>query len=545
MVDAIGAKSAPRLSASNVSKTYGTFRALRDVSFEIRPGELHGLVGQNGSGKSTLIKIFTGFHAPDAGALVSVDGEPVAMPLGASERHRHGISVVHQSLGLLNDRSVTENVRVEQQEASRWLRRIDWRHEAARTRQALARLGSDISPDAKVGSLSAEQRATVAIARAMQHQQPGAGLIVFDESTRPLTKDALARFYEVVRTVLDSGTSVLMISHRLEEVLEHADRVTVLRDGKVVASGLSTHDVTEQDVVAAMLGRQVDALSRPAFLSDTGTATGASSDQGVTVSGLSGRIVTDLSFTVGRGEIVGITGLIGSGFEEVPYLLAGAQRARSGSLSVDGTGWNLTHPNIRTAIERGIALVPEERAEQGLCLDLSVEQNITIPRLQSHGSPWWIGRRWRKTEVERMVGSLGIRPPRGQAIVGTLSGGNQQKVLLAKWFASDPQLLLLHEPTQAVDVGARADIVRAVFDLAARGAAVIVAASDPSDLAAMCNRVVVLHDGRVVATLTGDFDQDAIVDATFAESRAARIASRGGLPTAVINAAASAERAEV
>jgi ribose transport system ATP-binding protein len=514
--------SVPRLRAERLGKTYGSFRALRDVAFDVRPGEIHGLVGQNGSGKSTLIKILTGYHAPDVGGSLEVDGAGVGLPLTARERHRHGISVVHQSLGLLPELSVTENVRIEQHEPSRWMRRVSWRHEAEKTREALERLGSDIEPGARVADLSAEQRAIVAIARAMQNLTDGGGLIVFDESTRPLTKDALGRFYAVLGTVLAQGTSVLMISHRLEEVLQHTDRVSVLRDGRLVVAGAVTDRLTERELVTTMLGRELGSLVER----DHDESYASDRSDLIRVENLSGPLVDRISFSIAPGEIVGITGLIGSGFEQVPYLLTGAQAAESGDLTIDGSTYGLTTADVRAAIERGIFLIPEERAARGLSLDMSVEENITLPRLHSRGRPFWSGQRWRHAEVSEMIDTLDIQPPAGDAIVGTLSGGNQQKVLLAKWLAAEPRLLVMHEPAQAVDVGARLDIVTATRSLAARGAAVIVAATDPSDLAALCSRVIVLHEGRIVDELAGNFDQDQIIQATFAEYRSRRARER-------------------
>lgn len=511
-----------RLAARGLTKTYGAFRALSDVAFDVRPGELHALMGQNGSGKSTLIKILTGYHAPDPGAALEADGVAVRLPIDAAERRRHGISVVHQSLGLVLDGTVTENVRVEQHRASRWLRRVDWAHEREATAVALERLGSRIHPDARIVDLSAEDRATVAIARATQNHRAGQGLIVFDESTRPLTRDALDRFYHLLQGLLGTGTSVLMISHRLEEVMRHSDRVSVLRDGRLVMSGRTTDALSESEVITAMLGHELERAPRDGRVtpSDTGVRRPA------VVRALTGGGVEHLSFEVAPGEVLGLTGLIGSGFEDVPYLLAGARPAERGELEIDGAVHDVAASSLGAMIGRGVVLVPEDRAERGLCLDLTVEQNITAPRVRDRGRPWWTGAAWRAEELRRMVEELDIRPPRGDVVTGTLSGGNQQKVLLAKWLAADPTLLLLHEPTQAVDVGARERIVRAVVALARRGSAVVVAATDPGELAAMCDRVLVIGSGGVVAELRGDLDPGEIVHATFAESRAARASRR-------------------
>ncbi|GIM89989.1 sugar ABC transporter ATP-binding protein [Paractinoplanes toevensis] len=470
------------------------------------PGELHALVGQNGSGKSTLIKILTGYHAPDAGSRMLIDEAEVALPISAAERRRHGLSVVHQSLGLVESRTVTENLRLGRLEATRFGRRVRWSAERQAAAAVLARLGSAVRPTALVGDLSAEDRATVAIGRALQDHRPGRGLIVFDESTRALTRDALTRFYAQLRRVMADGASVLMISHRLEEVLDHADRVSVLRDGELVLAGAGTGDTSEAELTRAMLGRSISVARQQG---DAGNP--PDSATAVRVRDLEG-----VDLEIRRGEIVGVTGLVGSGYERIPYLLAGTAAVRSGTLTIGARTFALPETSPVALMKAGVALIPEDRVQQGLALGLSVRQNITVPRLTAVGRAWWTGTAWQTAEVDEFVGALDIRPPDPEVPVGSLSGGNQQKVLLAKWLAGRPELLLLHEPTQAVDVGARQDIVAALRRLAATGSALLVAASDPQELAILCDRVLVIRDGRIAVELTGEIDQDDIVDATFA-----------------------------
>jgi ribose transport system ATP-binding protein len=499
----------PRLRALNVSKSYGPFRALRGVDLQVAPGELHALVGQNGSGKSTLIKILTGYHAPDTGSRMLIDEAEVALPISAAERRRHGLSVVHQSLGLVESRTVTENLRLGRLEATRFGRRVRWSAERQAAATVLDRLGSAVSPTELVGDLSAEDRATVAIARALQDHRPGRGLIVFDESTRALTRDALTRFYAQLRHVLADGASVLMISHRLEEVLDHADRVSVLRDGELVVAGVGTGNTSEAELTRAMLGRSITVAAQQGPVGSPLDSVTAVRVRNLEAFDL--RVDLDIH----RGEIVGVTGLVGSGYEQIPYLLAGATPARSGTLAVGPRTFALAETSPAALMKAGVALIPEDRAQQGLALELSVRQNITVPRLTATGRPWWTGKSWQVAEVTEFISVLDIRPPDPDAPVGTLSGGNQQKVLLGKWLAGRPELLLLHEPTQAVDVGARQDIVAALRRLAATGSALLVAASDPQELAILCDRVLVIRDGRIAVELTGEIDQDAVVDATF------------------------------
>jgi ribose transport system ATP-binding protein len=511
-----GAATLPRLQVHGVSKTFGRQCVLEDFKIQIAPGELHALVGQNGSGKSTFAKILTGVYTADSGGSIQVDGTELGMRVRVPQMREVGLSVVHQSLGLIDDATVVENVRAGRHRAARFSRRIDWDHERAEVAAVLERLGATLDLDTRVDRLTAEDRATVAIARAFQDHTPGRGLIIFDESTRALTSDALGRFYEMVSAVRRAGASALLICHRLEEVIEVSDRVTVLKDGRVTGEGIETKTLHEGALVKLMLGRD---LRRRKHHKDEPSNQQSPVQTAVSVGNLTGNIVTELSFQVGRGEVLGFTGLVGSGFEEIPYLLAGAQRARAGSLELDGHSFSLERrsADITALAAAGVAFVPEKRAEEGLALDETVTQNITLPRLTQHGSRWWIGESWQREEAAQMIERLGITPPNPEAIVGTFSGGNQQKVLLAKWLAGSPRLLLLLEPTQAVDVGAREDIIDAVRDVAAEGCPVIVAGSDPGELAAICDRVIVLRSGAHAAELAGRIHPDAIVHATFGE----------------------------
>ncbi|ROO87194.1 ribose transport system ATP-binding protein [Actinocorallia herbida] len=500
----------PRLRVRGISKTFGSHRALDDIVLDVRAGELHGLVGQNGCGKSTLVKVLTGYHAPDPGGEITVDGEPLTLPVSPLAARARGVSVVHQSLGLLDDHSVVENMRLGRFGASRWSRRILWSRERASAAAALDRLGCRVDLDAKAGGLSEQDRATVAIARALQDLPDGGGLIVFDESTRALTRDSLAHFYDLVRTVLALGASALMINHRIEEVIEQADRVTVLRDGRVVEAGLDTSGLTEADLVRAMLGYELRPLPG-------GRADRAGRDGGVTAHVKAGGGLGDLSISVAAGEVVGVTGVIGSGFEEVPYLLAGARQAH-GELRIGGRRIPLGRSRHRELLRAGVALVPERRETEGLALELSVLENLTLPRVGDR-RPWWTGHDWQRREALEMIELLGVRPPHPGLPVGSLSGGNQQKVQLAKWLAGKPRLLLVHEPTHAVDVGARQDIAVAIHRAAAEGCAVLVASADPAELALLCDRVLIFDGGVIVDELNGPPGAAEIVESTFGPRR--------------------------
>jgi ribose transport system ATP-binding protein len=498
--------AAPRLELRSVSKSFGAIRALDTVDLAVVAGEIHGLVGQNGSGKSTLVKVLAGYHAPDRGGEIRLGGEAVRTPVRAAQIRARGVSIVHQDLGLVLDKSVTENVGVGSFTASRLLRRIDWRREAAVAAQLLARLELDVDPATPVGALGPAERSIVAIARALRSQRPGAGVIVLDESTRTLPKDHLGDFYRILRGVVAGAGSALLISHNLEEVMAVTDRVTVLRDGRVVASGLSTADTSERELARLMLGRDVAGGDRGAA-GPFGAA--------VTVRGLSGAGVGNLDLDVRAGEVVGLTGLAGSGYEQVPYLLAGARRATAGTLTIGGRAVDLARASVARCIAAGVVLVPEHRADDGLALTLTVAENLTLPRVRHRGRPWFTGTAWQRAEARSLLDRLDVRPPDPGRPVGQLSGGNQQKVLIGKWLPSEPALLVLHEPTQAVDVGARADILAAVRAVAAGGAAVLLASIQPADLAAVCDRVLVVRDGALAAEVAAP-DENGVVEAVYA-----------------------------
>ena len=501
-----------RLEVAQLSKTFGPARVLRSVQLSVAPGELHGLVGQNGCGKSTLVKILTGVYTPDPGGSIAVDGRRLRMPVQPAEQREVGVSVVHQHLGLVDDRTVWENVRLGRYQARGLFRRIDRRAEQEAVAQVLARLGRRIGTNELAGTLSAEDRATIAIARAMQDHRPGGGLIIFDESTRALGQEARGRFFELVRSLIANGASVLLISHRLEEIVEAADRVTVLRDGEVVEAGLDTRDTDEAALTRLMLGRHLVTHRR--------VDSHARDDLAASVRSLSVGQVTGLDLDIRHGEIVGLTGLMGSGFEEVAEAVGGARRAESGSLTVGDRRISLGSRRASTEefVRGRVGYVPERRLDEGLAAEMSVAENLTLPRVRSRGHRFRTGRAWQAEETAAMIAKLDIKPPDPSAPAGTLSGGNQQKVVLAKWLAGQPELLMLREPTQAVDVGARHDIIDAIRAAARAGCGVLVASIDAADLAVLCDRVLVFRGGTVTEELAGNLGQDDIIHATFGMS---------------------------
>ncbi|MGI5232207.1 sugar ABC transporter ATP-binding protein [Actinoallomurus sp. CA-142502] len=503
----MSAGATPRLEVAGIGKTFGSACVLSDARLTVRPGQLHALVGQNGSGKSTLVKVLTGYHAPDAGGTIRVDGAELRLPVRWAQAHAAGVSVVHQDLGLLDHLTVAENIGVGGYSRTRYLRRVDWRAQRTVAAKALRSLRLDLDPAAPVGTLGAAHRAGVAIARAMRDLVPGGGLVILDESTRSLGRDELRRFHEMLRRVMDTGTSVLLVSHSLDEVLTFADRVTVLRDGRVVGRDLDTAGQTEQAVARLMLGKDVDRVTAP--------AAGARPAPAARVSGLYGPGAAGLDLSIGAGEVVGLTGIPGSGVEHLPYLIAGARPARAGRLAVGGTVVDLPKAGVGACIRAGVALVPERRDRDGLAMSLSVRDNICLPRLRRDGRRYWVGRRWQQRETAEAIRSLGIRPNTPMRLVGELSGGNQQKVLLAKWMSVGPKLVILHEPTQAVDVGARSDILNAVRRAADSGVAVLLVSAEAADLAAACDRILVYHGPDRLEEIRTD-DPDTVLGAVYA-----------------------------
>jgi ribose transport system ATP-binding protein len=476
---------APRLEVRSLSKTFGTVQVLTDVELTVAAGEVHGLAGQNGSGKSTLIKILTGLYTPDSGADYRVDGAPMRLPVRWPEVHAAGVSVVHQDLGLLDQLTVAENICVGGFPTTGLISHIDRKGRDRLAARTLERLGAEIEPSALVGSLSAAERAEVAIARAMRDHAAGAGLIILDESTRALSGDDLVRMHAMLRRVTADGSAAIMVSHNLTELMAVTDRITILRDGLLAGAGMPTRDLSEADIARRMLGGQLEETRAGATGLRRPTA------PTITVSALTGRRVSDVGFDLAAGEILGITGLPGNGYEEIPYLLTGAQKATSGVIRTTTHTVDLSRAGVAGCLRAGFVLVPERRERDGLAFELSMRDNISLPGLRHRGRPWFVSRTWQLSEAESAIDTLDIKPRTPLTLIKELSGGNQQKVLLAKWLTTGPKVLVLHEPTQAVDVGARRDILHALRRAADSGVAVVLVSSEAEDLAAACDRILI------------------------------------------------------
>jgi ribose transport system ATP-binding protein len=482
----------PALAIRDLSKSFPGTLALDRVSLDIGPREILGLVGQNGSGKSTLIKILAGFHAPDPGSTVEIDGSPIAFGDPAAARSA-GLRFVHQDLALVLDLSVTENLALGRGYTTGRGGRIRWGREHREATSRLEELGYDIDVRLPVGSLASAERSGVAIARALEHWED-ARVLVVDEPTASLPAAEVHILLEAIERVRRGGLSVIYVSHRLDEVLGISDRLVVLRDGRLVST-VDSKGATEAEVIAAMVGDEV--MTAP--VADRRTAPG---DLLLTVKDVTGVTVLEATFEVRAGEVLGIAGLRGSGREELLSLIFGAA-PRLGEVRIDGEIVAGGDPAI--AIAAGMALVPGDRRGQGSVEGLTLRENCTLTDLRRHSNRMGaIQRRQEREEVRRWIADLAIRPQRTEANFATLSGGNQQKVVFAKWLRRAPRVLLLDEPSQGVDVQAKATIHRLTTDAARNGSAVLVASSDDSELCDICDRILILRDGTVAAELAGE-----------------------------------------
>jgi ribose transport system ATP-binding protein len=500
----------PSLRFEHLSKTFGGARALDDVALTVGRGEVHGLLGQNGSGKSTLIKVLSGFHAPDPGARLWIGDDEILLPLPAGAFRSLGIAFVHQHLGLIPSMTVLENLLVgEHATTGNW--RISWRRAARRAQRLFTRFGLDLDPFSDVERLSSVQRALLAIVRAFdQLETTGASnrLLVLDEPTPFLPEEDVGKLFALVRSVVSEGASVIFVSHDIDEVMEITDRVTVLRDGRV-AGTVDTPGASKADIVRMIVGRSVDLDAMRPPQREFGA-------DAATISGLKGRTVNDLSLRVAAGEVVGVTGLIGSGYDEVVSLAFGANTARAGALVLHGRAFDLARMTPHRAIKEGIVYIPADRLAAAVVPALSVADNVTLPILKlfnSHRLNW----RGIEARAAELNAALDVRPRDPLLPLSALSGGNQQKVVLNKWFQMRPKLVLLDEPTQGVDVGAREQVFSDISRIAREGASVICASSDHEQLAAICDRVLVLSRGRLVTVLEGKaISKSAIAEACYA-----------------------------
>ncbi|WP_140403770.1 sugar ABC transporter ATP-binding protein [Nocardioides sp. JS614] len=488
-----------------VAKTFGLTRVLQDVDLTVRRGEVHGLLGQNGSGKSTLIKILAGFHTPDEGS-IELDGASVDLPLSAVDRRKHRLRFVHQDLALLPSLTVLENLLADDVATGPGIRPRRRRAELARATAQFDRFGISLRPDTLVRDISRLDRAKLAIARAVSHlgdddgdvAGAGRGLLVLDEPTAFLPHSEVAELIALMRAVAAQGTGVLFVSHDLDEVLTVTDRVSVLRDGQLVGSE-DTASLARGDLVRLIVGRPVSVLS-------AGSAPVPASQERprLQVSALRGGAVQHLDLSVHPGEVVGVTGVIGSGFDEVTQLLFGALRASGGSVAIDDLALEARRLSPATAIKAGVAYLPSDRAVQGSAPSLTVGENVALLSLRKGGGPFALTGRRLERHAGKLLRDLDVRPPEPTLAYASLSGGNQQKAMMAKWLVTGPKVLLLSEPTQGVDVGAREQIFTLIAEAARQGCAVVCSSSDLDQLAQICNRVLLMRRGVISDEVHGE-----------------------------------------
>ena len=484
----------PLLTIENLRKTFAGTVALKGLNFELRAGEVHALVGSNGSGKSTFIKVLAGYHQPDPGARLELDGEPLQIS-DTTHANTVGFRFVHQDLALIPDLSVVDNLGLGRGYGAHGLRRIRWAEQARHARYLLAQLGYELDVTAPVRSLGASERTGVALARAMDHWEQ-ARVLVVDEPTASLPKHEVTSMLNVIRRIAASGVGVVYVSHRLDEIFEIADRVTVIRDGNKVGT-FGVGDLDQHRLIELMVG---DAAFRASEREQHAVGSEATL---LEVRDLAGDAVEEASFDVRAGEVVGIAGLTGSGREEVLRLVFGA-KPRLGAVKVSGRALRSNSP--RRSIAAGLAYVPADRHRDGVFLAHPVGDNITIAGLGSLVSKWPPGRirrRLERGEAEKWVDRVDVSPRDPTLAMSALSGGNQQKVVLAKWLRRAPKVLLLDEPTQGVDVNAKARVHDLALSAADAGAAVVMASSDDLELCDTCDRVLVMRHGRIVGELSG------------------------------------------
>jgi ABC-type sugar transport system ATPase subunit len=496
--------SSTRLRAEGLSKTFGPARVLRGADLAIKAGEIHALVGANGSGKSTLIKCITGVERPDAGGHLEIDGRDVSGDYSTAVAHDLGVRVVHQEAPLIDSLTIAETVGHHRGFPTTG-GLINRRRLSRETRETFERLGLEVEPNALASTLSAPERAMLMLALALGSGD--ASLIVLDEPTASLTSGDAQRFLDAVQTAAEQGAAVLLVTHRLVEVFGICTGITVLRDGEVVRQ-TTTSEIDHGGLVDEIVGPSVDRDAvgtkkvPERFLArrpEGGAVAGVAPTTALRAENLKAPTVDELTMQVEAGEILGISGLLGSGASELCALLAGAAPLEGGRVHVAGREMAKGFDS-RDAMERGISFVPGDRLREGGISSLSLIENITLPNLGYYG----VGRRRPLDDFGAIVDSLDVRPPEPRRAFGTLSGGNQQKVIVGKWALMRPMVFLLDNPTAGVDPGAREDILALLRGLAETGTAVVVHSSEPEELARLATRVLVIKDGVIVAELKGD-----------------------------------------
>lgn len=484
------------LEAEGISKFFPGVKALDNVSLRVRPGTVHALMGENGAGKSTLMKCLIGMYRPDKGT-IKIKGEPVQFQ-DTMDALRSGISMIHQELNLVPYMTVAENI---------WLGRepmkfgfVDHVRLNQVTQELLNRLNIRLKAERMVGELSIASQQMVEIAKAVSWDSD---IVIMDEPTSALTETEVAHLFTIIRDLREQGKAIIYISHKMDEIFTITDEVSIFRDGSWIASD-QTAKYTRQSLITQMVGRELTQLF-PKFNSAIG-------EEVLTVRNLSCRDrFTDVSFSVRRGEILGVAGLVGAGRSEVMESLFGMESFDSGEILIDGVPVTIDSPS--TAIEKGMAFLTEDRKKSGLFLVLSVMENMSIVNMPEYsGKSGFVSHVKMAQDCMEQIRRLNIKTPTMDQIINNLSGGNQQKVLIARWLLAQPKILILDEPTRGIDVGAKAEIYRLISELANRGVAIIMVSSELPEILGMSDRVMVMHGGRITGILDKeDADQETIL----------------------------------
>jgi len=479
------------LRVSDVSKAYGSTQALDDASFEVRRGRIHALLGGNGSGKSTLIKILAGVVPADRGSVEVAGVEYDARGLTPARAREMGLHVVHQQSSTFPDLTIAENLALGRGFEIGMGGRVRWSALRRRTAGVLQRFNIDADPDTQVGTLGPAAQTMIAIARALQDQEgEHDGVLLLDEATASLPRSEVDLLLAAVRRYAEAGQTIVFVTHRLDEVTQIADHATILRDGRVVAT-VDRGEFDHDSLVTLIMGQPVERLaSRP-----------VGSSAGEPVLELRSTNGDGADLTVRAGEIVGVAGLLGSGRSSLLRGLFGLAPMPGRTVELDGRGVDVQGP--RQAIAAGIAYVPEDRAAEGVFADLSVKENLSVTVLGRYWRGGWFSRRSEQRGARAVMDAFLVRAASADAPVSSLSGGNQQKIVLGRWLQRHPRLLLLDEPTQGVDVGARADIHRVIRNLVSDGAGALMVSSDFDELAAVCDRAIVVRAGHIVGEIAG------------------------------------------
>jgi len=492
------------LELKGITKVFPGIKALDGVRFDLKPGEVHALVGENGAGKSTFIKIITGVHPPEEGEIY-IDGEEVSLPNPVTANER-GIAAIYQHVTCFPDLTVTENIFMSHEYVDNFSKRILWKKMYSMAKELLASLGSEIDPNSKMGELSVAQQQLVEIAKALSQDSR---IIIMDEPTAALTKRESEQLYKITDKLRNSGKSIIFISHRFEDIYRIADRVTVFRDSKYIGTWIVS-EISRDELIKAMVGREITQLfpkkevkmGKEIFRVEKLSKTG---------------VFADVSFTLHEGEILGLTGLVGAGRTEVAEAIFGIKRADSGSIFIENKEVAIRNP--QQSIRLGIGYLPEDRQKQGLVLPWSIAQNITLPTLGNHSKRGWLINMQEYETAKKFAELLQVKAMSIFDRVDSLSGGNQQKVVVAKLLSAKLRIIILDEPTKGVDVGAKASIHAIMSELAMQGFGIIMISSEMPEVLGMSDRIVVMREGRVTATFDiKEATQEKILEAALTKA---------------------------